>query len=356
MENKDILDRWTIDDTINQCVVKRTRIEVSDLRENRDDQLKLNAFTQDVAAKPDIAWIALDAAYKVNHVYTAAGSATITTYARPDKDFAKEHAWTTRDEKLCKRFDGTSAYINAPGAGVNYYHWMLEVLPRLEIIHAQLKTGAIDRVVIVGDVKPFKLQSIELFFPDIKEKITFLEKPVARFERLVFFQNFRQDTRFTESAYRFINRIRRLKVPQSILFVERGANNTRRKLLNEALLIERLGPYRVQPLTGELLSVRDQELLFSDSKMTIGVHGAGLTNIMFSPPGSKLIEITSRQYINRVTFSDLAVGIGMAAHVVVVDEDGGRDKVVANVGNNLIINPGNALSTLIDIVSKNIDA
>ena len=41
----------------------------------------------------------------------------------------------------------------------------------------------------------------------------------------------------------------------------------------------------------ETMSLREQIALFSQASFIVGVHGAGFANIVFSPPGAKLIEI-----------------------------------------------------------------
>jgi capsular polysaccharide biosynthesis protein len=46
------------------------------------------------------------------------------------------------------------------------------------------------------------------------------------------------------------------------------------------------------------MSLADQVELFSEAKVVIGPHGAGLTNIMFAPKGAIVIECFGDSYVN----------------------------------------------------------
>jgi hypothetical protein len=57
-------------------------------------------------------------------------------------------------------------------------------------------------------------------------------------------------------------------------------------------------------------SVRDQALMFYQAKLIVGPHGAGMSNVLFSPDDAKLID-------NDLGFVDLASKLGMEHHVIV---------------------------------------
>jgi len=68
-----------------------------------------------------------------------------------------------------------------------------------------------------------------------------------------------------------------------------------RKVLNEPELTERLASYDFEVLYPEDLSLADQIEAFSQCGTLIGIHGAGLTNSLFMPPGGKVVELRKRE-------------------------------------------------------------
>ncbi|WP_431857380.1 glycosyltransferase 61 family protein [Azospirillum sp.] len=66
-----------------------------------------------------------------------------------------------------------------------------------------------------------------------------------------------------------------------------------RQILNEDEIIEYLSRYGVTVVTNSELSVREIAELFSDARCVIGAAGAGLANVLFSPPGTTVIDLTN---------------------------------------------------------------
>lgn len=64
-----------------------------------------------------------------------------------------------------------------------------------------------------------------------------------------------------------------------------------RKVLNEDELLAMLNRHGFRRYFLEDLSVQQQIQLFQQAEMIVGPHGAGLANVVFAPPGAKVIEI-----------------------------------------------------------------
>ncbi|KZL18779.1 hypothetical protein PsAD2_02295 [Pseudovibrio axinellae] len=86
------------------------------------------------------------------------------------------------------------------------------------------------------------------------------------------------------------------KTPLTKLYVARKDAKTRR-ILNEKSLIEQLEARGFQTIIPGQLSHEEQVDVFNNAKVTVGTHGAGLTNVLFCQSGSKLIEIFPADYI-----------------------------------------------------------
>jgi capsular polysaccharide biosynthesis protein len=99
------------------------------------------------------------------------------------------------------------------------------------------------------------------------------------------------------------------------IYVSRGDAGGRRVLNEDALmmLLSRYGYEKVAP--GEL-DFDAQAALFAEASHIIGIHGAGLTNIIFAPPHCRVIEILPRSY-GTPAFCVLAAARGMPYYTYV---------------------------------------
>lgn len=77
-----------------------------------------------------------------------------------------------------------------------------------------------------------------------------------------------------------------------------------RRITNEADICTELGKRGFQTVYLEELAVLEQIALFNNAEFIVAAHGAGLTNLLFAKPGTKVIEIF--QAHEDSTFFDLA--------------------------------------------------
>jgi len=64
-----------------------------------------------------------------------------------------------------------------------------------------------------------------------------------------------------------------------------------RRLRNEDELMQRIGGFGFRKVSLTGMPVREQIDLFSNASAIVAPHGAGLTNILFSPASAKIIEL-----------------------------------------------------------------
>jgi capsular polysaccharide biosynthesis protein len=65
----------------------------------------------------------------------------------------------------------------------------------------------------------------------------------------------------------------------------------RRHISNEADLVEMLAHHGFEAIHPQTLTVRQQIELFAGAEAVIGSFGSGLTNLIFSPPGTLALEL-----------------------------------------------------------------
>lgn len=104
------------------------------------------------------------------------------------------------------------------------------------------------------------------------------------------------------------------------LYIARG-DAQRRRIVNEAALIECLEKRGFTSVTPGGLSVREQAALFASAAIVAGPHGAGLANTAFMAPGGAVVELT---HTGRVvgTYHELASAAGLNYAAVIGDMQG----------------------------------
>lgn len=85
----------------------------------------------------------------------------------------------------------------------------------------------------------------------------------------------------------------------------------KRRASNEAEVVALLARNGFEDVALEGLSFAAQVELFAESDVIVAAHGAGLANVVFSPPGSTVIEITPEDCEPaRLFFDNLSIGAG----------------------------------------------
>lgn len=176
--------------------------------------------------------------------------------------------------------------------GTNYHHFVLEVIPLIILAKNHIK----------GDI-PFIFPSSYLKFSFIREYLSLLDVKYLTYnsneflliKELFVFKNF-SIARFHPLVVKDISNY--FLVENSIsnskkkIFISRAKSN-RRKILNENDLYPILFDFGYEVVFLEELSVVSQIELFRNSYIVIGMHGAGLTNILYMNPGSIVGELRS---------------------------------------------------------------
>lgn len=123
---------------------------------------------------------------------------------------------------------------------------------------------------------------------------TFSDDTTIRFMRELFFQGYSTDGSGSGEL---------------LLYVGRGDAKIRRPV-NEAGIIKMLKRYGFRSIEPGRLSHAEQVQLFNSAKLVVGIHGAGLTNVMFCRQGAHLLEISPENYVQS-TYMWMAKKIGM---------------------------------------------
>jgi capsular polysaccharide biosynthesis protein len=183
---------------------------------------------------------------------------------------------------------------------VNYWHWFFDLLPRILLLEA-LPGGldAIDAFVVNEFRHSYQRETLErLGFPIERivhsDSYHFHLKADVLLVPSVFVE---VPTRWACQALR--SRFTRGRRPSGSarLYVSRS-DATIRRVVNEDALVAELARCGFERVVLRGKSLAEQIELFSSADFIVAPHGAGLTNTLFCPPGTGILEIYPPNYVN----------------------------------------------------------
>lgn len=186
---------------------------------------------------------------------------------------------------------GTTAVI-ATTLGAGYSHWLLEELPRL----LALKPDS-SETLIAHATQSYNREALVLH--------GFLGKVLSakRYNHHSCEQLLVPSLgRLTPTTIRALDTFTAPLHQRSSPFGERlyisRAKARRRRVANESELWAQLATHSFAKLHLEDLTWSEQINAFRGAKVIVAPHGAGLANLAFCPPGTKVIELLHHQYVN----------------------------------------------------------
>ena len=212
--------------------------------------------------------------------------------------YTRPRAWAKfvlRSYLLCRSRRVHESVWVVDNLSPGYFHWLTECLPRLMVA---VELDAFPPVVLLPGSfdNPFVTETLEAF-PE------FTADYVGRWE-VVSIQRALVPNRVAPTSYYRPELVRRVaerlashlrahepagKGPERV-YISRG-RDARRRIANETevtRLLAARGFVTVYP--GEL-SVRQQMWYARGARYLVGMHGGGLTNMMFMEPGSSVLEL-----------------------------------------------------------------
>ncbi|AFY85468.1 tetratricopeptide repeat protein [Oscillatoria acuminata] len=198
--------------------------------------------------------------------------------------------------------EGTVAVL-AGLSGNIYFHWLVDILPRLEILRqAGIKWEEIDYFLVNSIREPFQRETLaQLGIPEAKIIESDRYPHISATQLIV--PSFPGHLGWLEPwALTFLRQAFLNSVPASDcehperIYIRRSTARNRR-LINEEEVIEFLAQFGFEPIEPESLSFVEQIAVFSQAKIIVAPHGSGLTNLVFCRPGTQAIELVSPHYV-----------------------------------------------------------
>lgn len=187
----------------------------------------------------------------------------------------------------------------------NYYHWLIEMIPRLFAI---LKDNPSLRIVIHENTPKYCSQILDVFNISNATKLQdgylykFKELHTATFQNIIiknipgstgsYYVNIKANPELLRNTCDYIKNKLSInnKISNRKLFISR-AGASKRKIINEQVLTNELVKKGYEIIKPENLPFTEQVKLFSEASIVIGPNGAGFANIIFMKPNSSVVNL-----------------------------------------------------------------
>ena len=209
--------------------------------------------------------------------------------------------------------------LSGGGAAVgNYYHWLLDSLPRLHLVAEAGLWGEVDFFLIYSREQHFVMETL-LALGIRNEQIIDLQTTTHLCAQRLLLTSPVRGTghhaprwvgEFLKDAFRpLATSVTRPTGFSPLVYVSRR-DAAFRRVRNEAEVEALLAGYGFESYALTELSFREKVTLFSGARAVVGPVGAGLVNILFCDAGTPLIELLPRNLVVP-DYLDLTARLGM---------------------------------------------
>ncbi|MGN6605824.1 MAG: glycosyltransferase family 61 protein [Jatrophihabitans sp.] len=193
--------------------------------------------------------------------------------------------------------DGRLAVLASRG-DMTYYHFLFDVLPRLETLR---RSGVpVDRYYVPAATR-FQQDLLTLLGIPADAVVDAAAEPHVRASTLVV--PTLPDLDLSAPTW-VVPALRERLLPPDValvpgrrIYVTRGTARHTRIVRNEGEVLAALAPAGFTVVDPGTLAVADQIRAFAEAELIVAPHGAALTNLAFASPGATVVEIFPPRYV-----------------------------------------------------------
>jgi capsular polysaccharide biosynthesis protein len=184
-------------------------------------------------------------------------------------------------------------------SATNYYHTIHDNMHRLEGLLEQLPKDII--FVVPEGLRKWQWEILSTLGIESDRCITISTTEILTIETLYFAPHgtpwdFDTPRGYQWGRQRFYDRYEvQPKPPQKLLYISRELAHWRR-LTNAKEVETMLTSYGFEKCLPETMTIGEQVQLFANARAVVSVKGAALTNLMFCPAGTQVLEIQLSEY------------------------------------------------------------
>jgi capsular polysaccharide biosynthesis protein len=244
---------------------------------------------------------------------------------------------------------GSVAVLTTRGSD-NYYHFLTDVLPRLELLR---RAGVEPDAYVVNRSTRFQRDLLDHLGLTADRCLGAEKYPHLRADVLVVPSLPDDDLRtppFIVPWLRAQFLPNDARPPHRRLYVTRGDQRHTRRVENEAELLTALGPLGFDVIDPGALSPAEQVRAFAEAEYIVGPHGAGLTNLAFASPGAAVVELFADDYVNECFWALASTVEGLRYRYLVGDGGPIRSRGNRGVASDITVDTRQVLRLLDDLM------
>jgi len=173
----------------------------------------------------------------------------------------------------------------------NHSHWLTAHLPKLLLLRDRDRLGDL---VLPAELTPVILETLDRLRIDQARCAAIAPGERVHFDRLTLLETDRFRPELVQSVR---DAFARPGLARRRVFVTRRSARGRR-LREEEAVMALLAPRGFETVAMETLSFEEQVRLMGETEAIVAPHGAGLTNMIFCPAGTVVVEIADADYPN----------------------------------------------------------
>lgn len=234
-----------------------------------------------------------------------------------------------------------SAIYPSSTFGIGYFHWISDYLPIIQA--ASDNVHSCQTLILPERAKLFEFVDASLRGFDFNLHFTGRSKPL-KVNNLHVIGPVAQSGNYRSDLFRrALTTVKKsLKPPPitrfgqgEVLFISRR-DAPRRFLLNEDEITKVINVFGGRVVMTDGMSLQEQYLLFANCKLLIGLHGAGLTNMIWMHAGSSVLEIRNHGDFGNNCYFSMASALGHEYYYVQAEHNGDSTNTYSA---NLVLHP-----------------
>ncbi len=212
-----------------------------------------------------------------------------------DNPFGSKNAESFVPPLHLEQYGGSTLSVVSPGANAIYYHWMVDLIPKIHIVKKHFGgLDSFDRIIVNRRDKGFQKETLELLGINPNQIETAKTISEGSFEHL-HTCNFSGTFRMTEvmKIWAELMPLPTPKKPTRRIYISRE-DSDRRNVTNETEIVTSLEKEGFEKVVLTGMTLGEQVDLFQECDFIISPHGASLTNLLWCQPGTRIIELFSQ--------------------------------------------------------------
>lgn len=228
----------------------------------------------------------------------------------------------------------------------NYSHWLLDILPRIKIFEKNNSIKQIDHFLLPELKYSYQYETLKMLNIPLNKIISDKKNRHIESEILIttdhpWYKRGNIHDEMVNIPKWIILWIRQKFLKHAVyknvcdkIYIDRNDSLFNHcKIINSEDVWKLLKKRGFKKLELSKFNFKNQIGIFNSAKIIVGAHGAGLSNIIFSKPGTKVIEIKPKNHVNEV-FSRISK-INNLNHKKIVSVSL-RSKIENNLGDILV--------------------